>query len=126
MSERGEIKRDGAKAVKNSGRGWKEKGDARWRGFVVDYKEYEKGFRITRDNWGKICTDTMKTDLTAAPALKLIIGESPNLTRLAVIEWSELEMLLDAIEQLKERAERYWDQMLDLEKRSGYLEEQGG
>jgi len=40
MSERGEAKRDGAKAQKNSGRGDYQKGDAQWHDFVVDYKEY--------------------------------------------------------------------------------------
>ena len=39
MSERGEIKRDNAKAQKNSGRGQYQKGDAKWYNFVVDYKE---------------------------------------------------------------------------------------
>jgi hypothetical protein len=103
MSERGEIKRDGAKAIKNSGRGWKEKGDARWQDFIVDYKEYEKGFRITRDNWGKICTDTMKTDLSASPVLKLILGEQPNVIRLAVLEWSKLELIYEYIEMIEDQ-----------------------
>ena len=47
MSERGEAKRDGAKLQKNSGRGQYQKGDATWRSFVVDYKEYEKSISIT-------------------------------------------------------------------------------
>ena len=35
MSERSEVKRDGAKAQKNSGRGDYQKGDAKWKKFVV-------------------------------------------------------------------------------------------
>jgi len=37
MSERSEVKRDGAKAQKNSGRGDYQKGDAKWNQFLVDY-----------------------------------------------------------------------------------------
>ena len=41
MSERSEVKRDKAKAQKNSGRGDYQKGDAQWKQFLVDYKEQE-------------------------------------------------------------------------------------
>ena len=53
MSERGEAKRDGAKQQKNSGRGNYQKGDAQWRNFVVDYKEYEKSISISQSIWAK-------------------------------------------------------------------------
>ena len=62
MSERGEAKRDGAKQQKNSGRGNYQKGDAQWRNFVVDYKEYEKSISISQSIWAKICTDTFRVD----------------------------------------------------------------
>jgi len=39
MSERAEVKRDGSKAQKNSGRGAYQKGDAKWKNCLVDYKE---------------------------------------------------------------------------------------
>lgn len=91
MSERGEIKRDGAKAQKNSGRGQYQKGDAQWNDFVVDYKEYEKSISITPDIWAKICTDTFKVDRNKYPVLKLILGSGNNKIRLAVIEWSLFE-----------------------------------
>ena len=42
MSERAEVKRDGAKAQKNSGRGDYQKGDAQWNQSLVDYKEASK------------------------------------------------------------------------------------
>ncbi|NDB81308.1 MAG: hypothetical protein EB127_00955 [Alphaproteobacteria bacterium] len=97
MSERGEAKRDGAKLQKNSGRGKYQKGDAQWNNFVVDYKEYEKSISITPDIWSKICTDTFKVDRNKFPVLKLILGNK-NKTRLAVIEWSLLEELIECWE----------------------------
>ena len=51
MSERAEVKRDGAKAQKNSGRGDYQKGDAQWKQFLVDYKEAGKSFTLNKDNW---------------------------------------------------------------------------
>jgi hypothetical protein len=94
MSERGEIKRDGAKGQKNSGRGDYQKGDATWHNFVVDYKEYSKSFSINRENWAKICTDTFKVSREKSPVLKLILGTEGQKIRLAVIEWALLEQLI--------------------------------
>jgi hypothetical protein len=86
MSEKGEIKRDGAKAQKNSGRGKIQKGDATYRGFVVDYKEYPKGYRLTPENWAKICTDAYVVGgFQMDPALKIILGEGNNKVRLWII-----------------------------------------
>ena len=98
MSERGEAKRDGAKQQKNSGRGNYQKGDAQWRNFVVDYKEYEKSISISQSIWAKICTDTFRVDRSKHPVLKLILGNDARKTRLAVIEWSLLEDLIDCWE----------------------------
>jgi hypothetical protein len=98
MSERGEIKRDGAKGQKNSGRGDYQKGDAQWHNFLVDYKEYSKSISISQSIWAKICTDTFKVDRNKYPVLKLILGESSK-TRLAVIEWALLEQLIECWEQ---------------------------
>ena len=98
MSERGEIKRDGAKAQKNSGRGDYQKGDAQWHSFVVDYKEYSKSISISRDIWAKICTDTFKVDRNKFPVLKLILGDEGQKTRLAVIEWALLEQMVECWE----------------------------
>lgn len=99
MSERSEAKRDNAKQQKNSGRGNYQKGDAQWRNFVVDYKEYSKSISISQQIWAKICTDTFKVDRNKYPVLKLILGNDKNKTRLAVIEWSLLEQLLDCWEE---------------------------
>ena len=95
MSERSEAKRDRAKQQKNSGRGDYQKGDAQWGNFVVDYKEYEKSISVSKDMWAKICTDTFKVSRDKHPALKLVLGGSSNKVRLAVIEWSLLEQLVE-------------------------------
>lgn len=103
MSERSEAKRDGAKQQKNSGRGDYQKGDAQWRNFVVDYKEYERSISITETMWAKICTDTFKVNRDKYPVLKLILGSPSRKTRLAVIEWSLLEQLIECWEKNNEK-----------------------
>ena len=95
MSERSEARRDGAKQQKNSGRGNYQKGDAQWNDFVVDYKEYEKSISISQNIWAKICTDTFKVSRDKYPVLKLILGKDNNKTRLAVIEWSLFEQMVE-------------------------------
>lgn len=95
MSEKSEAKRDGAKQQKNSGRGNYQKGDAVWNGFVVDYKESAKSVTLNKNMWAKVCTDTFKVNRSYYPVLKLIIGEDNNKTRLAVVEWSLLEQLVE-------------------------------
>lgn len=94
MSERGEIKRIGATAHKNSGRGMK-KADASWEDFVVDIKEYSKSYSVSQDSWAKIVTDTLRVDRKKSPALMLVLGEGNKKVRLAIIEWAELERLVD-------------------------------
>lgn len=98
MSERSEIKRDGAKAQKNSGRGDYQKGDAKWKQFLVDYKESGKSFTLNQANWAKICTDTFRVSRDMYPALKLIIGEDSKI-RLGIIEWAVLEELIQFWEE---------------------------
>jgi len=98
MSERAEVKRDGAKAQKNSGRGDYQKGDAHWKKFLVDYKEAGKSFTLNKDNWAKICTDTFKVNRDMHPALKIIIGAESKV-RLGIIEWSILEELIQFYEE---------------------------
>jgi hypothetical protein len=98
MSERSEIKRDGAKAQKNSGRGEYQKGDAKWNQFLVDYKEASSSFTLNKTVWSKICTDTFKVDRDMHPALKIIIGNESKV-RLGIIEWSVLEELINCWEE---------------------------
>jgi hypothetical protein len=92
MSERGELKRIGAKAHKNSGRGPIQKADGSLDRYIVDVKEYSKSFSINRDVWAKICTDTLRTDPEKSPVLMIVLGETQK-TRLAIIEWNEFEEL---------------------------------
>jgi hypothetical protein len=92
MSERSEVKRLGAKAIKNSGRGT-TKGDAVFENFTVDFKEYPKGFTVNQDNWAKATTDAMKNKND--PAIIVILGEGNKKTRLAIIELSLLEQLIE-------------------------------
>lgn len=99
MSERSEAKRDGAKQQKNSGRGDYQKGDAIWKNFVVDYKESEKSVNINKSMWAKICTDTFKVSRNMHPVLKIVLGDSKNKVRLAVIEWEMLDQILKEKEE---------------------------
>ena len=98
MSERSEIKRDGAKAQKNSGRGDYQKGDAKWKQFLVDYKEAAQSFTLNKDVWAKICTDTFRVSRDMHPALKIIIGQDSKV-RLGIIERSVLEELIEFWEE---------------------------
>ena len=92
MSERGESRRIGAKQHKNSGRNT-HKGDATWENFTIDFKEYPKGFTVNQDNWAKAVTDAMKNKND--PAIVVVLGEDNIKTRLAIIELSLLEQLIE-------------------------------
>lgn len=90
MSEKGEIKRDGARATKNSGRGQYQKGDSILDIFTIDYKEYPKGFTVNQNAWAKICTDAFKNN-QSTPMLKIVLGEGSSRTRLAVVSFDIIE-----------------------------------
>lgn len=92
MSEKNESKRIGAKQHKNSGRN-NQKGDASWKNFVIDFKEVGKSFTINKDVWAKATTDAIRNGKD--PAIVIVIGESGPKTRLAVIELSILEQLIE-------------------------------
>jgi len=94
MSEKNEAKRIGAYLHKNSGRN-NRKGDATWRNYIVDIKEYSKSFSLTQDVWAKVVTDSLRVDKSKSPALIIVLGEGDRKTRLAVIELSELERLTE-------------------------------
>jgi hypothetical protein len=95
MTERSESKRIGAKQHKNSGRNTK-KGDASWYNFVIDFKEVGKSFTLNKDVWAKATTDALKSNKD--PAIVVVLGQTQK-TRLAVIELSLLEQLLEEREQ---------------------------
>lgn len=92
LTEKSESKRIGAKQHKNSGRNT-QKGDASWKNFVVDFKEVGKSFTINKEVWAKTTTDAMKNGKD--PAIVIILGEGNSKVRLAIIEMSILEQLLE-------------------------------
>jgi hypothetical protein len=92
VSERGESKRLGAKQHKNSGRGT-HKGDASWENFTIDFKEVGKSFTLNKEVWAKATTDAIRNNND--PAIVVVLGDSGIKTRLAIIEMSILEQLID-------------------------------
>jgi hypothetical protein len=97
MSERGELKKMGAKAQKNSGRGQFQKGDGILGSFVVDVKEYSKSYSISQDTWAKICTDALKHEKDKNPVIQLVLGNG-SVVRLAVVEWSLFEQMRELLD----------------------------
>jgi outer membrane phospholipase A len=93
LSERTEAKRIGAKQHKNSGRNT-QKGDATWKGFVVDFKEASKSFTLNKDVWAKACTDAIKAGTDKAPAILVILGEGNSKIRLMITEFEIMEQLI--------------------------------
>lgn len=91
-SEASEIRRFGGKPQKNSGRGAVAKGDATLGPFLVDVKEYEKGYTISLDNWAKICTDAVRAG-RMQPALSIVLGKENRVRVWAVSERMFMEML---------------------------------
>lgn len=94
MSEKSESKRIGARQHKNSGRNTK-KGDATWENFTVDFKENSKSFTLNQDVWAKATTDAIRNGND--PAIVVVLGEGSKKVRLAVIEFSILENMIDGI-----------------------------
>ena len=83
MSEESEIKRDGAVAQRNSGRGKHDKGDAILEPFLIDYKEYDQSFSVSRTNWAKLQMDAFRSG-RREPAFKLVLGEDGKADKLRV------------------------------------------
>lgn len=81
MSEAAEIKRMGAKAQRNSGRGILEKGDAKLFPFLVDIKEYDESFSVSRKNWAKLTSDAYRAQISV-PAFFLALGSDDDKTKL--------------------------------------------
>jgi outer membrane phospholipase A len=94
MSERSESKRLGAKQHKNSGRGT-HKGDASWENFTIDFKEVGKSFTLNREVWAKASTDAVKNNND--PAIVVVIGDGNQKIRLAIVEMSILQQLVDGV-----------------------------
>ena len=94
LTEKSESKRIGAKQHKNSGRGT-HKGDASWENFTVDFKEVGKSFTLNKAVWAKATTDAIKNGND--PAIIVVIGEGNAKVRLAIIEMSILEQIVDGV-----------------------------
>jgi hypothetical protein len=94
LSEKNESKRIGATQHKNSGRNTK-KGDATWHNFCVDFKEVGKSFTLNKEVWAKATTDAIKNKLD--PAIVVVIGDGEQKTRLAVVEFSILEQMIEEL-----------------------------
>lgn len=92
MTEKNESKRLGAKQHKNSGRNT-QKGDASWKNFVIDFKEVEKSFTLNKDVWAKATTDAIKNNKD--PMINVVIGNGNSKVRLAIIELSLLEQIME-------------------------------
>ena len=93
-TEKAEIKRMGGKPQRNSGRGLHQKGDATIPGFVVDVKEFSTTFGLSRNVWGKICSDAAKHH--KEPALMVCLGKGAATTRLYVIGEEMFSQMHDA------------------------------
>lgn len=91
-TEAQEVKRFGGKTQKNSGRGAFSKGDATLGPFLVDVKEYEKTFGLSRQMWAKISTDAIRKE-RRVPALNVVLGGD---LRLWVVEERMFQEMLEA------------------------------
>lgn len=86
MSEKNEIKRDGARATPNSGRGHYVKADSILDGILsVDYKEHAKSFGLSLNAWRKLCNDNIR-NRTISGVFKVVLGEGNSKVRLWVVE----------------------------------------
>ncbi len=94
-SEKREIKADGARAQKNSGRGKFQKGDAILEPFCYDIKEYEKTFGLSDSVWSKVSNDAWQSG-RRVPALKVVLGAVEPRRRLWVIEDGMFQEMLEA------------------------------
>ena len=90
--EKQEIKRDKAKAVKNSGRGLK-KGDATFHKFLLDYKHNGSTFTLTNEAWIKMRKDAWRSNYKY-PCVSVVLGNDSE-TKVAIIDW---DVFLDLIE----------------------------
>lgn len=94
-TEKEEIKRDRAKEVKNSGRGF-SKGDAKLNKFLVDYKHNEKTFTLTHSNWLKMRSDAWRSSYRY-PCISVVLGENSE-TKVAIIDWQVFKELVEGSE----------------------------
>lgn len=89
--EQQEIKRDKAKKVKNSGRGF-AKGDATFHKFLLDYKHNASTFTLTRAAWIKMRKDAWRSNYRY-PCISVVLGEDSD-TKVAIIDWEVFKDLI--------------------------------
>lgn len=83
--EKREAALDGAKPIKNSGRGFK-KGDALLDGkWLIDYKHNESTFTLKASAWAKHSKDAWN-DGQYNPAIKVVFGDG---RMVAIIDWDD-------------------------------------
>lgn len=97
MSEKREIERMGGRPQRNSGRGILEKGDATLGPFLVDVKEYDESFSVSRANWAKLQSDAFRSQ-QRQPMFWLALGDKESKTKLRVVVLSTdmFEEMFDA------------------------------
>jgi hypothetical protein len=79
QSELSELKRIGATPVKNSGRGlWK--GDGILEPFLVDVKEYNESYSVSRKGWAKLSTDSIQNG-RRQPMFVLVLGDKDKMAQ---------------------------------------------
>lgn len=89
-AEKRAAKKDGAKLVANSGRGFK-KGDAiLYDEWLVDYKNNEKTFTLKSTAWAKHSKDAWN-DGHYKPLIKVNFGDGRSVV---IIDWDDFKALL--------------------------------
>lgn len=91
-NEKEEIKKDGAKAVKNSGRGY-QKGDAKFHQFLLDYKHNGSSFTLSRTSWIKMRKDAWRSNYMY-PCISVVLGEDSDV-KVAIIDWQVFKELIE-------------------------------
>lgn len=94
-TEKEEIKKDKAKAVKNSGRGIR-KGDAVLNKFLVDYKHNGKSFTLNLKSWVKMRKDAWNSNYRY-PCISVVLGENSE-TKVAIVDWEVFRELVEGSE----------------------------
>lgn len=103
MSEKNEADRIGAKLQRNSGRGILEKGDATLGPLLLDIKEYDESFSVSRTNWAKLASDAWRAQ-QRIPAFFLALGSKEKADKLRLFVVKE-DFFLEMLEAWKEKYE---------------------
>ena len=95
MNENREIKKDDARPIKNSGRGF-QKGDAIINDrYLVDYKNYTKSFSINLNKWHKHALDSIEAGFLT-PCFGVTLNDGDDNVKVAIIPWDEFMRLQES------------------------------